>query len=125
MSSVVIAFLLAASTLHGYEAPYGNGQYKQIRELNKIEYEVGQLQEKVDTINNSIKSAQDAISNLESQLQFQTQSMLIKKKEVQEKFKDLVIYSAPERLNFLITTDDFESVSRSEAVVSRMLKKDL
>ena len=126
MSKTLIAFLFVASMLHGDEGQLGyRDQYKQIRELNHIEFEVGKLQEKVDTINNSIKSAQDAISNLETQLQFQTQSMNIKKREVRAAFKDLVVYSAPERLNFLITADDFESVSRSEAVISRMLKKDL
>ena len=126
MNKALIAFLLAASMLYGEEGQRGyRDQYKQIRELNHIEFQVGKLQEKVDTINNSIKAAQDAISNLETQLQLQNQSMSIKKRSVRDAFKELVLYSTPERLNFLITADDFESIGRSEAVISRMLRKDL
>ena len=120
MNKVLVAALFACSTLCAQQK-----QLTTIRDLNKTEYEVAQLQEKVDNINSSLKSAEEAIMNLEVQLQFQMQSMIIKKKLVQEKLKDLVIYSTPERLNFLITTEDFEAIGRSEAVILRMLKKDM
>lgn len=120
MTRFFLFFLLFTGLLYAYE-----DQYKLIRELNKIEYSVSKLQEKVDTINSSIRSEEEAIVNLEVQLQFQSQSMLVKKKAVQEKFKDLVLYSTPERLNFLMDSSDFDSINKSEALLSVMLKKDL
>ncbi len=116
----ILLFLFLSNVLFAYE-----DQYKLLSELNKIEYGASKLQEKVDTINSSIKSEEEAIANLEVQLQFQSQSMIVKKKSVQEKLKDLVLYTTPEKLNFLIDSSDFDSINKSEAVVSIMLKKDL
>ncbi len=94
-------------------------------DLDRTEFETGKLQEKIDKLDSSIKMQTEAVASLESE--FKTRQDLIKAKEkiLKERLRSLLFFSVPERIGFIMTTDDFDNISRGEAILAKMLKMDL
>jgi len=117
----LILFLLPAISTAAISA----SQNKLIKELDRTELEVGQLQEKVENFTGSIRSASSAIGGLEADLMFKNGSMLSRKQLIQERIRGISLYSIPQKMEFLVAADSVDSINRGEAIVSYMLKKDV
>ncbi|MFH1223379.1 MAG: peptidoglycan DD-metalloendopeptidase family protein [Pseudomonadota bacterium] len=120
--TLVLAIFLFSSVV---SAAVPIPQNKLIQELDKTELEVGRLQEKVEGFTGSIRSASSTINSLELDLLFKNSTLLSRKKLINERLKNITLYSVPQRMEFLSAMDDLDSINRSEAVLSYMLKKDI
>ncbi len=98
---------------------------KLMSELDRTEYEAGKLQEKIDSLDILIKTQAEAFKILESDLNNKQAKVISKEKELKENLRVLMSFSIPERIGFITAGKDFEDLIRSEAIVSKMLKKDV
>jgi septal ring factor EnvC (AmiA/AmiB activator) len=96
-----------------------------IRELNKMEYNVAELQEKLDILNSSIKLQEEVVSDFNAQINLQSRKLISKKRDMNKRIAELIKYSVPERLNFLLISSNFAPAARAEALISFILKKDI
>ena len=117
----ILIFILIFSSFHLKAKNYAG----LMADLDKTEFETSKLQEKIDKLDSSIKTQTEAVASLESE--FSTRQNLIKAKEkiLKERLRILLFFSVPERIGFITATDDFDNVSRGEAILAEMLKKDL
>jgi len=121
-SSRLLSILFCSLFIFNLEAK----DYKKLMsELDRTEYETGKLQEKIDSLDILIRTQTDAFKILETDLDNKQAKVISKEKELKENLRILMSFSIPERLGFITASRDFEDLIRSEAIVSKMLKKDV
>ena len=98
---------------------------KLVNELDKAELRSGQLQEQYDIMENSIISANDAVSNLEKDISLKEQSLTSKKMFARARVGALLRYSVPEKIDLISVFDDLEGSEKNDVLLRKMLKQDV
>ncbi len=98
---------------------------KLVKELDKAELKAGRAQEQYDVMAGSIRSANDAVVDLEKEIELKTQATWSKKVFVRDRIGYLLGYSVPERMDFLNALDDVEGIQRVQVLLSKMLRRDV
>jgi septal ring factor EnvC (AmiA/AmiB activator) len=117
--------LLTSKDLGAKDAEPSQKDIRLIRELNRMEYSVASLQEKLDILNSSIKLQEQVVNDFNAQINIQTRKLSSKKRDMNKRIAELIKYSVPERLNFLVLSSNFDSAARAEALISFILKRDI
>ena len=74
---------------------------KLVKELDKAEIKAGKVQEQYDSMASSLKSASDAVINLEKEITVKEQELASKKIFAKSRIGFLLKHSVPERMDFL------------------------
>lgn len=119
---LVLVLALAPVTLNSKNY---NNYLTMMAELDRTELEVGKLQEKIDGLDASIKAQFNAVDSLNMEYNSRQEVIKAKQKILRERLRGVLFFSVPEKLGFITATQDFEDVSRGEAILSKMLKDDL
>ncbi len=98
---------------------------KLVKELDRAEVKSGKVQEQYDATASSIKSANDAVTNLEKEIMLKEQELNSKKIFARNRIGFLLKHSVPERMDFLNATDNVEGTEKEQVLLGKMLKQDV
>jgi len=121
MSNLFWVTALISSAAFGSTLDYS----KLVKELDKAEIKAGKVQEQYDVMASSIKSANDAVTNLEKEISFKEQELSSKKTFAKSRIGFLLKHSVPEKLDFLNIFDNVEETEKAQILLGKMLKQDV
>jgi len=98
---------------------------KLVKELDRAEVKSGKVQEQYDAMVSSIKSANDAVTNLEKEIAFKEQELNSKKTFAKSRIGFLLKHSAPERMDFLNAFNNVEETEKAQVLLGKMLERDV
>lgn len=121
MSNLFWVTVFISSTLFAVIPDYS----KQVKELDKAEVKAGKVQEQYDAMASSLKSASDAVTNLEKEITVKEQELNSKKIFAKSRIGFLLKHSVPERMDFLNAFDNVEEIEKTQILLGKMLKQDV
>ena len=121
MSNLFWVTFFISSTVFSATPDYS----KLVKELDRAEIRSGKVQEQYDTMVSSIKSANDAVVNLEKEITIKEQELNSKKVFAKSRIGFLLKHSAPERMDLLNAFDNVEETERVQVLLGKMLKQDV
>lgn len=121
MSNLFWVTAFISSSLFSYTLDYS----KLVKELDRAEIQSGRVQEQYDATASSIKSANDAVTNLEKEITLKEQELNSKKTFAKSRIGFLLKHSVPERVDFLNAIDNVEETEKAQMLLGKMLKQDV
>jgi len=121
MSNLFWVTALISSTVFSSSLDYS----KLVKELDRAELKSGKVQEHYDVMANSIKSANDAVTNLEKEIALKEQELNSKKTFAKSRIGFLLKHSVPEHMDFLNAFDNVEETEKAQILLGKMLKQDV